>query len=146
MYTLWKHANASRREMMIPSFHSRSMNQKTLLKRASTFYKNAWCSIAYLRKGISNYTACSQHLVLPFAVKSFLYPNSSTRNILQNCNTSVKQQTAIFQGKIQRENFKLAFRNVWENSSLKSEKHVGMCQNNIPQAPDEKFAFEQRTL
>ena len=31
-------------------------------------------------------------------------------------------------------------------SSLKPEKHIGMCQNNIPQASDEKFASEERTL
>ena len=131
-----------RREMTIPLFHSRSINQKTLLKRASTFCENVPCSIPYLRKGMSNYAARSQHLVLPFAVKYFLYPNSSSRSILENCDTSLKRQTAIFNAKFQRENFELAIR----NSSLKPEKHAGMCQNNIPQAPDEKFASEQRAL
>ena len=77
------------------------------------FCKNARCAITCLHKGKSNYTARSQHLVLPFAVKSFLYPNSSTRSILQkNCDTSLKRQTAIFNAKIQRENFDLTFRNV----------------------------------
>ena len=77
------------------------------------FCENVPCSIPYLRKGMSNYAARSQHfIVLPFAVKSFLYPNSSTRSILENCDTSLKRQTAIFNAKIQRENFELAFCNV----------------------------------
>ena len=90
--------------MTIRSFYFSSIDQKRLLKGASTFCENVQCSIAYLHNGISSYAARSRYLVLPFAIKSFLYPESLTRSILQNCDTSLKQQTAMFNAKIQHAN------------------------------------------